>query len=175
MLFADVAGFSGIDERKLPTFLAAYGDYLRELFASPVGRKAIYANTWGDGLYIVFDHAGDAANFAVELIDPIVGRPPVWNHYGLGSTTPFRVGLHAGPVFEIPVIYSRDVPSLAGNTSIAPRGSSRSLSAAAPTPASRWPPLIALESPGSVLLVEAVGVHSLAKNYDRCPLYRVSR
>jgi class 3 adenylate cyclase len=173
MLFADVAGFSGIDESKLPTFLAAYGDYLRDLFASPIGQKAIYANTWGDGLYIVFDRAADAADFAVELVDPMIGHPPPWAFFHLGSTTPFRVGLHAGPVFEIPDLFQgrsefggQHVNRAARIEPVTVRGCAY---ASEPMAA-----LLMTEAPDR-FVIEAVGVHSLAKNYDRCPLYRVSR
>ncbi len=173
MLFADVAGFSRIPDTKLPDFLVAHGDYLRELFASPVGQTALYANTWGDGLYVVFDRAADAANFAIELIDPTLGRPPDWPRFDLGATAPFRVGMHAGPVFEIAELFhgrsefsGQHVTRAARIEPVTVRGCAYA--------SEQMAALLTIELPDR-FVVEAVGVHSLAKDYDRCPLYRVSR
>ncbi|MFN9960949.1 MAG: adenylate/guanylate cyclase domain-containing protein, partial [bacterium] len=104
MLFADVAGYSSIKEATLADFLVCYGDYLHQLFNSPVGQNVLYANTWGDGLYVVFNDVRHAAEFGLELVEPTMVHPPRWSDYGL-SNNPFRVGMHRGPVFELPDIF----------------------------------------------------------------------
>lgn len=173
MLFADVAGYSGINERQLSEFLRAYGNYLRELFDSPIGRQAIYANTWGDGLYVVFDRVAHAAEFAIELVEPRIGQQPAWESFGLGSINPFRVGLHSGPVFELSNLF-QGRPEFAGQhvnrvARIEPVTLRGCAYASEPFAAH-----LMMESDDR-FEIEGVGVHSLAKEYDRCTLYKISR
>ncbi len=172
LLFADVAGFSRIPEFQLAEFLEEYGRFLRELFASPIGTAATYANTWGDGIYAVFDHVSDAAAFALELLESSITTAPDWSKYGLGDSSPFRVGLHAGPVFELPDMFQ-------GRSGFSGQHVSR---AARIEPATMRGCAYASE-PFAALLkmeddrrfhIENVGEHSLAKNYDRCQLYRIT-
>jgi len=172
LLFADVAGFSRIPEWQLADFLEEYGRFLQELFTSPIGTAATYANTWGDGIYAVFDCVTDAAAFALELVDPRT-TPPDWQKYDLGSSSPFRVGLHAGPVFELPDLFQ-------GRSAYSGQHVSR---AARIEPATMRGCAYASESFAALLTVEdnrsfhidGVGIHGLAKGYDRCRLYRIAR
>ena len=173
MLFADVEHYSRIPERRLAEFLEVYGDYLRALFASPVGRARAFANTWGDGIYAVFDRVADAAAFAAELVEPSAVRQPAWPRYGLGDGVPFRVGLHAGPVFELPSLFS-DRPEYGGQhvtraARIEPQTVRGCAYASEPFAA-----LLTMEA-GPRFHLEGVGQIALAKDYDRCPLYRVAR
>ena len=102
LLFADVAKYSGIYERDLPDFLAEYAGFLRRVFDTDVGRAADYANTWGDGLHLVYNDPADAAEFALTLLEA-AGRGGVdWARYGLGDAAPVRVAVHYGPVFAVP-------------------------------------------------------------------------
>ena len=172
MLFADVEGYSSIPEWELPEFLTAYSEFLRGLFETAAGKLAKYANTWGDGLYVVFDDTADAAAFAVELIEP-AGRAPDWAAFGLGPTNPVRVGLHTGPVFELRDLFQhrsgfagQHVNRAARIEPITVRGC-----AYATEP---FAALLAMGA-GGRFNVATVGVHSLHKKYDRCPLYRVQR
>jgi tetratricopeptide (TPR) repeat protein len=174
VLFADVAGYSGIKEWQLPAFWAAYGRFLRTLFESGPGAAAVYANTWGDGIYAVFDRAEGAASFAVELTEPSPGLPvPDWGAFGLGPASPLRVALHAGPVFEV-----RDVfQPRSGFTGQHVNRGARIEPITVPGCAYASEPFAALlvRESGGRFAVETVGTHSLAKDYDRCPLYRVHR
>jgi len=172
LMFADVAGFSRIPEWQLADFLEDYGRFLHELFISPIGVAAIYANTWGDGIYAVFDRVSDAAAFALELVEPRI-TPPDWQKYDLGSSSPFRVGLHTGPVFELPDMFQ-------GRSAFSGQHVSR---AARIEPATMRGCAYASESFAALLTVEGapdfhiegVGTHGLAKGYDRCKLYRIAR
>jgi len=173
MLFADVAGFSKISEWDLSRFLLEYSNYLRMLFASDIGLQAKYANSWGDGLYVVFDDASDATAFAMELVDPTFGKQPKWSEYDLGTTNPFRVGLHAGPVFELPNLF-RERSEFAGQhvnraARIEPVTVRGCAYASEPFAA-----LLTMRCQKQ-FAAEAVGVHSLDKQYDRVALYRVRR
>ena len=171
MLFADVAGFSKIPERQLPDFLTSYGGYLRTLFASEIGKPAIYANTWGDGLYVVFDKVADAGKFAGELVEPSLVPPPEWSRFGLGEITPFRVGLHAGPVFELENLFQGRSEFAGQHVNRAARIEPVTLLGCAYA-SEPFAALLMMEA-GDQFVIETVGVHSLAKNYDRCPLFRL--
>jgi class 3 adenylate cyclase len=102
ILFADVAGFSGLNEETLPEFLARYLkplSLLIEEFRSK-GIGPIDFRTWGDGLYCGFDSVGKAGRFALELQKlPTAGR---WKLEGVGEELKLRIGLHAGSVYRIP-------------------------------------------------------------------------
>ncbi len=173
MLFADVAGFSGILEWQLAEFLAEYGEYLRCVFRSPVGQIAKYANSWGDGLYVVFDQVPDAAAFAMELVRPKVAQQPNWSKYDLGDTVPFRVGLHTGPVYELPDLFQgrsgfggQHVNRAARIEPVTVRGCAYA--------SEQFAAVLTVEA-GDRFRIEPVGLHSLAKGYDRCPLYRIEQ
>lgn len=171
MLFADVAGFSRIPEWQLSDFLTSYGDYLRTLFASEIGTPAIYANTWGDGLYVVFNNVADAGRFAGELIEPNLIAPPEWSQFGLGDITPFRVGLHAGPVFELENLFQGRSEFAGQHVNRAARIEPVTLLGCAYA-SEPFAAHLMMEA-GDRFVIETVGVHSLAKDYDRCPLYRL--
>ncbi len=173
LLFADIQGFSKIPEWQFAKFLGEFGSFLRELFGSPIGEAATYANTWGDAIYAVFDSVADAAAFALELLEPTVATPPNWSEYEMGTGSPFRVGLHSGPVFELPDIQQ-------GRSAFSGQHASR---AARIEPATMRGCAYASEPFAALLTmegderfhIESAGIHALAKNYDRCQLYRIDR
>ncbi len=96
MLFADVVGFSKLMEASAPAF---YFDFLgrvaQEIEASAVA--PIASNTWGDGLFIVYDDAAPAVEFALRLRDTITRTD--WRAMGLPQLTA-RIAMHTGPVFQ---------------------------------------------------------------------------
>jgi hypothetical protein len=64
MLFADVVGFSKLDEPQIPAFVEHFMGAIAE--ALPKGRQApLYRNTWGDAIYCVFRDVKDAGAFAL--------------------------------------------------------------------------------------------------------------
>ncbi|HEX8071096.1 MAG TPA: tetratricopeptide repeat-containing protein [Pyrinomonadaceae bacterium] len=96
LLFADAVHFSKLTEEQIPLFLRH--------FLEPVGRlldRPEYApefrNTWGDGLYFVFDSVRRAGLFALELCDQLNRTDRTAQ--GLPAELNLRVALHAGPVF----------------------------------------------------------------------------
>jgi len=101
ILFADVKGFSQMDESVLPNFLIQYFEPLIR-FIKGYSRRCgnlLGFNTWGDGLYCVFDSAGAAGKFALELQE--VADRAAWKPSGLGEDLILRVGLHAGAVYVL--------------------------------------------------------------------------
>lgn len=97
MLFADMVGYSKLRERETPGFFVHFlGTIAREIDASEV--KPAFGNTWGDGLYLVFDDVEDAADFALRLRDAVVQTD--WEKAGVPKDMNIRIGMHTGPVFR---------------------------------------------------------------------------
>jgi len=96
MLFADVVGFSKLGEEETPNFFV---NFLNEV-ASIINSHTIlpaFCNTWGDGLFLVYDDIVVAADVALRLRDTI--REKDWENEGLPKDTNIRIGMHAGPVY----------------------------------------------------------------------------
>ncbi len=97
MLFGDVVGFSKLREAEAPSFFVNFlGLVARQIEQSAVAPVA--SNTWGDGLYIVFDDAAAAAGFALGLRDRIARTD--WQSRDLPVGLSARIGMHSGPVFQ---------------------------------------------------------------------------
>jgi class 3 adenylate cyclase/tetratricopeptide (TPR) repeat protein len=98
LLFADVAGFSKVEELQLP----AFEEYFLGLIASVIERlpgpeQPLQRKTFGDAIFLVFEHIRHAGRFAVELSSRI--RDTDWATMGLPGDLSLRIALHAGPVF----------------------------------------------------------------------------
>jgi class 3 adenylate cyclase/tetratricopeptide (TPR) repeat protein len=96
LLFADARGFSKLTEEQVAAFVRHFlGAVARVLSAST--REPILKNTWGDGLYLVFEGVSDAGRCALDLTDAV--NHTDWTAYGLPAGLTLRIGLHAGPAF----------------------------------------------------------------------------
>lgn len=96
MLFADMVGFSKLQEEDTPAFLVHFlGEVARVIAASEA--PPAFQNTWGDGLFMVFDQVSAGAEFALRLRDAV--RRTDWAGHGLPADTAIRIGMHCGPVF----------------------------------------------------------------------------
>ena len=96
MLFGDVHGFSRLHDDQLPRFI----DAILGAFARVVeSRRAdiLLANTWGDGLFLVFDDAAKAASCALALQQEMTALD--LQECGLPEDMALRIGLHLGPVY----------------------------------------------------------------------------
>jgi class 3 adenylate cyclase len=97
-VFADAVGFSKLTERQIPLFATHYLDCamraLQSAKAVPLAK-----NTWGDGLYLVFDSMREAGLFALDFRDNVLNVP--WLTLGFKEKMSVRIGIHAGPVFRI--------------------------------------------------------------------------
>lgn len=95
LLFADVVGYSKLEEQEAPFFvhrvLKSIRDAVRE-----IGVEPRLVATWGDGIYVVGDRATDIARYALRLRDAIDAR--AWGE--VPRELAIRIGVHAGPVFE---------------------------------------------------------------------------
>jgi class 3 adenylate cyclase len=96
-MFADVVGFSALSDIEVVRFhyefLGAVGRLLALTRYPPLVR-----NTWGDGLYLIFETVRDAGVFALDLCAMTVETK--WAEVDLPDTLRVRVGLHAGPLFD---------------------------------------------------------------------------
>ena len=95
LLFADAAGFSKLSDDEVPRFVEHFLGLVGSL-AEESAHKPLIKNTWGDGLYFVFEHVRGAGLFALELCDRVRGTD--WVSRGLPNLN-LRIGLHAGPVY----------------------------------------------------------------------------
>ena len=82
MLFADAYHFSKLGEEQMPKFISDFMDPIGAL-ANAGNPAPLYRNTWGDGLFFVFESVGDAGRFALQLADRVAliereaaGLPP---------------------------------------------------------------------------------------------------
>ena len=66
ILFGDVVGFSKLTEPQVPHFVDHFLGLVAELLAG-LPRKPLKKNTWGDGLYLVFESPLEAGRFALAL------------------------------------------------------------------------------------------------------------
>ena len=96
LLFADVVGFSKLSEDQIPAFVGTFLQIVADLLDGS-GYPTERRNTWGDGLYVVFDHVRDAGRFALKLRDRV--RETRWADWGLPEDLSLRIALHAGPVY----------------------------------------------------------------------------
>jgi Adenylate and Guanylate cyclase catalytic domain len=97
MLFGDIRGFSKLGDAELPRFV----DIVLGAFAKVIdcyGADILLANTWGDGLYLVFDDAGKAARCALDL--QIAMATIDLAAAGLPDHLALRIGGHLGPVYS---------------------------------------------------------------------------
>jgi class 3 adenylate cyclase len=95
LLFADAEGFSKLSDEEVPRFVEHFLGLAGSL-AEDSAHKPLVKNTWGDGLYFVFEHVREAGLFALELCDRV--RRTDWVSRGLPNLN-VRIGLHAGPVY----------------------------------------------------------------------------
>jgi class 3 adenylate cyclase len=170
LLFADFAGYSRVQDINAARFQGEFWAIAaRAIAASPVA--PVFANTWGDGLFVVFDDAPAGAAFALALSEGMQAAD--WAALGLPATSQIRICLHAGPVFCAfdPVIgrdnyFGASVTRAARIEPITPPGTVFASEAFAAT----------LAASGSMEFVpEYVGTVGLAKGYGESRVYRLSR
>jgi class 3 adenylate cyclase len=95
MLFADAKGFSKLSEDQVVLFVEEFmGSIARLLQGSP--HAPVHGNTWGDGIFLVFDSVASAGLFALEMCEHVAEVD--WGELGLPEDMGIRIGLHAGPV-----------------------------------------------------------------------------
>jgi class 3 adenylate cyclase/tetratricopeptide (TPR) repeat protein len=97
MIFADAFHFSHLSEEQMPAFITEVMDRVAALCqnAEP---KPEYQNTWGDGMFFVFESVVEAGRFALQLSATVAGIDH--KSAGLPENLALRISLHAGPVYK---------------------------------------------------------------------------
>ncbi len=96
MLFADVVGYSGLQETQVPFFMHEFLARVSAALDNLPGQPEL-VNTWGDALFAVMDSAGPLAEYALALQRVVTGTD--WSACGLPAGLNVRIALHAGPAF----------------------------------------------------------------------------
>lgn len=98
MVFGDAVNFSKLDEEQVSRFIQHFMGPIARIVRS-YGSANVVRNTWGDGLYLVFDHVRSAGLCALEVCAFVKSQiPDGWRQHGLPGDLNVRIALHAGPV-----------------------------------------------------------------------------
>jgi class 3 adenylate cyclase/tetratricopeptide (TPR) repeat protein len=168
LLFADVVGFSKLQEKQLPVFQVEYLKRVADLLQEAPELESV--NTWGDGLYAVFKNLDAGADWALKFRDMVNGVD--WPHYGLPEGFTVRISLHIGPVFTMediilkqPAFFGTHVARVARIEPITTPGCVFGTEQVAAI----------LNASNSPLCCDYVGNISLAKRYGLYPIYQIRR
>jgi hypothetical protein len=99
ILFADVAGFSRLSEVQVGHFVREFLGAVARLATDGVARP-IVSNTWGDGLFFLFDDVRSTGLFALALCALVRETP--WESHGLPADLAIRIAVHVGPLLPHP-------------------------------------------------------------------------
>jgi class 3 adenylate cyclase len=170
LLFGDIHGFTRLRDAQLPRFNAL----ILERFAALIERNQadiLFTNTWGDGLYIVFDDAGKAAECALQLQEQM-GQVDLEAN-GFPADMGLRIGLHLGPVYAArdPILkrenfFGTQVSRTARVEPVTPEGCVYVTETMAA--------VLALHNAGQ-FTCQYVGMTAAAKRYGRMPMYQLGR
>ena len=170
ILFADAVGFSKLTEPEVPRFVEHFFGAIAGL-TKKFSNSIIADNTWGDGLYFVFDDVDVAGDFALQLAD--LTTKTNWSEKGLRTELNLRIALHAGPVYEFddPITGRRNysgthVSRAARIEPITPPGQVYASEAFA---------ALAAAQHTRTLNCDYVGQTPMAKGYGTFPVYHVRR
>lgn len=148
MLFLDIRGSTTVPDDRIPAFVR---DVLGRLagICETMPDSPVYADSWGDGLFLVFGGVAEAARAAVRLQREFAAID--LDALGLPPTLGLRIGGHCGPVHEgIDPVQKRTAP-FGGQVAIAAR-------------------IETVTVPGSIFVSEAfAALLSMSKPFDfRC-------
>lgn len=96
MLFADVVGYTRLAEEHLPGFHALLSELVERLDGRHTPLEKL--ESWGDAIFAVLPAAVSMAEYALLLQQTAADLDP--GDFALPNPVQFRVGLHAGPVFQ---------------------------------------------------------------------------
>lgn len=170
MLFADVKGYSKLEEKDLQAFTLAFRKDLAALVRDGKADCEV-VDTWGDGVFMVFRDVLDAARAALFFRDAVAQRD--WAGLGISIPMGVRVGLHAGPV----MVWADD--PLSGRAQFCGRNIARAARIEPITEVNEvyasdgFAALLKRRRPAEVSL-EYVGSVPLAKEYGSQRIFRLS-
>ncbi len=97
VVYGDFAGYSKLNERQLLVFQEEVIGKVATVLA-PYSSQILSGNTWGDGIYLVFEDVESAAICALLLRD--FAHEMDFSSIGLAPIAGLRVAAHATPLFE---------------------------------------------------------------------------
>lgn len=175
LIFGDVKNFSKLGEAQLPEFVETVMGAVRDALAATTGRYGAdalsFSNTWGDGVFAVFDTAAPAAFFALDLQDRMAALTGRFGEIGLPPDLAIRLGLHYGVVYPL-------VEPVTGSNNYFGEAVARAARIEPVTKAGKvfvseeFAAALALD-PRSPAMAEYVGEVDTAKKYGRFRLYRI--
>lgn len=169
VLFADVKGFSRLDDVAVPVFVDRVLGSIGEVLADVKGVEL--ANTWGDGIFVVFNNAISAAEAALRMQEAMSRMKRTlsedFQHTGL------RIALHYGlcykhddPILKKPNYFGEAVSRTARIEPVTPTGSVYLTD--------MFAAVLAID-PQTDYDVDFVGSTATAKNFGDFDLYRLRR
>ena len=177
IVFGDVKNFSKLRETQLPAFVSTVMGAVKHALDAAATRygadRVRFTNTWGDGVFAVFETAAPAAFFALDLQDRMAALKPELAALGLPSDLSIRLGLHHG------VVYRMREP-VTGVENFFGEAVARAARIEPVTKAGRifvseeFAAELALD-PESPAISEYVGEVDTAKKYGRFRLYRIRK
>jgi len=96
ILFADVVGYSRLQEEQIPHYVRGFLGGLAQI-VQRAGLQPLYKNSWGDAICFMFADLLEAADCALAMRDMV--RHTDWAQMKLPKDLSIRIGLHAGPVY----------------------------------------------------------------------------
>jgi class 3 adenylate cyclase len=168
ILFADAVGFSKMTEPEVPRFVEHFFGAIARL-ATKFAPSIIAQNTWGDGLYFVFDDIGRAGEFALKLAE--MTTKTNWAEKGLRTELNLRIALHAGPVYEFddPITGRRNY----SGTHVSRAARIEPITPAGQVYASEAFAALAAARASAHFVCDYVGQTPMAKGYGTLPTYHV--
>lgn len=168
MLFSDCRGYSKLREEEVAEYTLGFLRGVARLIerSKLESRAPIAANTWGDGLFLVFEDVGAAAVFASDLRDGVMRHA---RELGIPTELRLRIGLHAGPVtpFDDPIIQRQNFAGMnvAFTARIEPIAPENEVCVSEAFAA------LATDSGMVNVLFDYLGVTPFAKGFGKYPLY----
>lgn len=183
MVFADMTGYSRLDDADLPGLWRSLHE-LSELKARYAAHLEL-VESWGDAIYSIMGAALPMVDYAFDLLDGIervnAAAPPAVAGLSL------RLALHAGPVYQgtnpltgRPIVYGSHVSRAARMEPISPPGyvyASEQFVAMllSEDNARRHAAAFTGDACAQSYSCSYIGNLSLAKKYDRQPVYAIRR
>jgi class 3 adenylate cyclase len=102
MLFGDAVNFSKLTEDQIPKFIQHFLGPIAALLRRKYADANIVRNTWGDGLYLVFDSVREAGRCALDICEFVNDQVEhgKWPDVGLPAELNVRLALHSGPAYR---------------------------------------------------------------------------
>lgn len=169
ILFADIVGFSKLEEEQTPQFMHVLLRKVADELAD-YPRPSIL-NTWGDSIFAIYRNAQFSIEFALKIQQIFTDAD--WESEGLPKDLKIRIALHAGPVFvgkdpltEKMNVYGSHINRAARMEPVTLPGRIYG--------SSQFAAALVAENPGAYNL-QHVGIIELAKNYGQQEVYMIDR